>query len=72
MAKIHCENNRNIYSRWFGFGLEFCGVMAVFSFLGYKLDQTFNTSPWLMIIGFFLGFAGMFYLILKENRVIKT
>jgi F0F1-type ATP synthase assembly protein I len=56
------------YARWIGFGIEFCGVLAVCSFLGYKLDQWLNTTfPWFLLAGFFTGFAGMLYLVIKET-----
>ena len=55
------------YSRWLGFGLEFCGVLGVCSYLGYKLDQRLNSSPWFLLIGFIIGFAGMLYIVIKET-----
>jgi F0F1-type ATP synthase assembly protein I len=55
------------YTRWLGFGVEFGGVLAVFCYLGYKLDQKLNTSPWFLLAGFFLGFVGMLYIVIKET-----
>lgn len=55
------------YARWAGFGLEFCGVLAICCFLGYKLDQRLNSSPWFLLVGFLVGFAGMLYIIIKET-----
>jgi F0F1-type ATP synthase assembly protein I len=55
------------YARWVGFGLEFCGVLAICCFLGYKLDQRLNSSPWFLLVGFLIGFAGMLYIIIKET-----
>jgi F0F1-type ATP synthase assembly protein I len=55
------------YARWVGFGLEFCGVLAICCFLGYKLDQRLNSSPWFLLVGFLVGFAGMLYIIIKET-----
>jgi len=60
------ENLRQNYARWVSFGIEFCGVMGLFCYAGYKLDERLSTSPWLLLAGFFLGFTGMFYTILKE------
>jgi F0F1-type ATP synthase assembly protein I len=54
--------------RWMGAGLEFCGVIAIFTFFGYKLDAHFHTSPWLLLTGFFIGFIGMVYLFYKESK----
>jgi len=55
------------YARWVGFGIEFCGVLAVCCYLGYKLDQRLNSSPWFLLAGFFVGFAGMLYIVFKET-----
>ena len=55
------------HTRWFGFGVEFGGVLAVCCYIGYKLDQKFNTSPWFLLAGFFLGFVGMLYIVIKET-----
>jgi F0F1-type ATP synthase assembly protein I len=55
------------YARWFGFGIEFCGVLAVCSYIGYKLDQWLNSSPWFLLTGFIVGFAGMMYIVVKET-----
>ena len=49
------NNDRIDYYRWFGFGFEFCGVIAFFCYAGYRLDVYFNTSPWLLLAGFFVG-----------------
>lgn len=55
------------YARWVGFGIEFCGVLAVCCYLGYKLDQRLDSSPWFLLVGFLVGFAGMLYLVIKET-----
>jgi len=56
------------YSRWLGLGIEFCGVMGVFCYMGYKLDESLDSSPWCLLTGFFAAFIGMLYLIVKETR----
>jgi len=65
------DDYRQRYSRWLGFGIEFCGVLAIFCYIGYKLDQRLSSSPWLLLVGFFVGFAGMLYMILKETMNIR-
>ena len=52
--------------KWSGLGVEFCGVTALFSYFGYKLDARFDTRPWFLLGGFFVGFVGMMYLIIKD------
>ena len=54
--------------RWLGAGVEFCGVLGIFCFLGYKLDKHFQKSPLFLIIGFFLAFIGMIYLFYKDSK----
>jgi len=59
------------YTKWLGFGMEFCGVLAVCSYIGYKLDQRLNSSPWFLLTGFFVGFVGMVYLVIKETWYLR-
>jgi len=58
--------------RWLGFGFEFAGVLAIFSWLGYKADQKLgHEGPWLLLTGFGVGFAGMMYLLIKETFQLR-
>jgi F0F1-type ATP synthase assembly protein I len=54
--------------RWMGAGVEFCGVICLFCFAGYWLDKRLNTSPFLLLTGFFIGFVGMVYLFYKDSK----
>lgn len=54
--------------RWMGAGIEFCGVISIFCFLGHKLDKHFDTGPFLLLTGFFVGFVGMVYLFYKDSK----
>ncbi len=55
--------------QWMAAGVEFCGVIAIFCFGGYKLDQFFGFRiPFLLLTGFFIGFIGMLYLFYKESK----
>ena len=54
--------------RWLGAGIEFCGVICIFSYFGYLLDKRLNTSPLLLLTGFFIGFVGMVYLFYKDSK----
>jgi F0F1-type ATP synthase assembly protein I len=40
-----------------GIGVQFVAVLLVFLFLGKWLDERLGTSPWLLMIGVFLGFG---------------
>jgi F0F1-type ATP synthase assembly protein I len=60
------DDGKGSYVQWTGIGIEFCGVIAVFCYMGYRLDEAWHTGPWLLITGFFVGFIGMLYLIIKR------
>ncbi len=69
MQENQSENNKwKALMKWSGLGVEFAGVIFLFCFFGYKLDEHFQTSPWLLLAGFFLGFIGMLYIIIKDTR----
>ena len=54
--------------RWMGAGIEFCGVISIFCYIGHKLDEHFKTGPFLLLTGFFVGFIGMVYLFYKDSK----
>jgi F0F1-type ATP synthase assembly protein I len=63
------ENNKwKTIMKWSGLGVEFAGVIILFCYFGYKLDEKLQTSPWFLLAGFFLGFIGMLYIIIKDTR----
>jgi F0F1-type ATP synthase assembly protein I len=55
-------------TKWSGLGVEFAGVILLFCFFGYKLDEKYQTSPWFLLAGFFVAFIGMMYIIIKDTR----
>jgi F0F1-type ATP synthase assembly protein I len=65
------EGGKEDYVQWLGVATEFCGVLAVCCYGGYRLDEVLHTSPWFLITGFFLGFVGMFYLIIKQGSRMR-
>ena len=55
--------------QWMGVGFEFCLVIGLFVFGGYWLDKLEpRTAPGWMILGFFVGFGVMFYIIVKRAK----
>ena len=71
MAMWHQRGNSKERSglQWMGAGLEFCGVIAIFSYIGYRLDKYFGFEiPYLLLTGFFISFIGMLYLFYKESK----
>jgi F0F1-type ATP synthase assembly protein I len=61
------DDERHTYAKWAGLGFEFVGTLAIFCYMGYKLDEKLHTSPWFLLIFFAAGFIGMFYIILKQS-----
>ena len=60
------ENKPN-YVKWLSFGVEFCGVIAIFCYIGYRIDAAFNTTPYFLLAGFLISFIGMLYLVFKQT-----
>lgn len=59
--------------RWMGVGFEFIIVVGTCAFGGYwlgKLDRQ-DTSTMGMILGFFVGFGLMMYIIVKRARLTE-
>jgi F0F1-type ATP synthase assembly protein I len=50
---------------YLGLGIQLAATIVVCFFLGRWLDQVLNTTPWLMILGAFIGAAGGLYSFLK-------
>ncbi len=48
-------------SEFAGIGLQFAVSILVFVYLGQWLDRKLATTPWLLIIGVFLGAGASFY-----------
>jgi F0F1-type ATP synthase assembly protein I len=65
------SDDKQNYARWLGFGIEFGGTIAIFCYIGYKLDEALKTSPLFLLAGFFVAFISMLYLIFKQARNIK-
>ncbi len=49
-----------------GVGLQFALTIVVFAFAGIWLDKRFGTSPWLVILGVFIGAAAGFFSIYRQ------
>ncbi len=53
-------------------GLEFIVAIGLFGAIGWFADSKLDTRPWLMIVGFGLGFATGLYLMIKHaNRMFR-
>jgi len=47
-------------------GAEFAGAIILLTFLGYWLDRSLGSLPWLTIVGAFVGFGLGLYAILRR------
>jgi len=57
--------------RWMGIGIEFCLVVGIFAYGGYRLGRLENkpgTPTTGMILGFIVGFSFMLYTMLKRAK----
>ena len=54
--------------RMAGVGTEFVAAIGVFGAVGWFLDRWLDSSPWLLITGFGLGFAVGLWLMYKAAR----
>jgi F0F1-type ATP synthase assembly protein I len=52
-----------------GIGFEFAVVIGLCAFVGYLLDQMGGAGTGWMIMGFFVGFGIMMYIIIKRAQV---
>ena len=51
-----------------GVGLQFGLTICLFAYVGLKLDQKFDTSPWILVAGVLLGFVGGTISLLKKFK----
>lgn len=57
-------------TRYSGLGLQFAATIGVFALAGRWLDGRWNSSPWMLIGGVFLGFGlGLYSMITKMAAV---
>jgi hypothetical protein len=52
--------------RYSGLGLQFAAAVAVFTLAGRWLDARLGSSPWLLLIGVFLGLGLGLYSLIKK------
>jgi len=58
--------------KWVGIGVEFCVIISLFAYGGYRLDKWMkNENPEFLIAGFFVGFFLMIYWIFKSTKDLR-
>jgi len=53
-------------------GIQMAFAIVIFLFLGRWLDGRWNTTPWLMLVGGFLGAGGGLYSFIKTALAINS
>jgi F0F1-type ATP synthase assembly protein I len=51
-----------------GVGFEFVSSIALFVVIGYYADEYLQTTPALLLVGFFFGFGYSFYVLIKRAK----
>ncbi len=46
-------------------GIQLAAATGIIGLIGYWLDHFWNTTPWLMVVGIFLGAGAGMYLFVK-------
>jgi F0F1-type ATP synthase assembly protein I len=55
-----------------GVGFEFAAAILMLGGIGWWLDKQFGTRPWLMVVGFVLGFiVGLWLLLRAAGKVFR-
>ena len=54
------------YGRFSTLGCQFGATLVAFAFAGLGLDHWLGTSPWLLLLAVFAGFAGGTYALVLE------
>ena len=70
LKKNSIDNNQNSSSIGAAFKLstELVAAVAVGTIIGFILDKTFGTTPWIIIIFFFLGVAAGIMNVFKSAK----
>jgi F0F1-type ATP synthase assembly protein I len=59
-GRVHTDRRALAGGETFAKGIDFVGVLLVFFGLGWLLDRTFGTTPWIMITLGVVGLVGQF------------
>lgn len=58
---------------FYGIGIEFAGIVGVLTWLGWKYDARYDSSPWGVIVGVTIGLTtGMYILIRGALRTSRN
>lgn len=57
---------KDSWQKYIQLGIEIAGYVVVFLFIGYFMDNYFNTRPYFMLVGIFFGIFSVFYVLWKR------
>ena len=70
--RVNEKNNRSSLGTAFKMSTELVSAVAVGTIIGFILDKTFGTKPWLILIFFFVGvIAGITNVIKSAKNMQK-
>lgn len=53
-----------------GVGVQFAGAILLFLFVGRWLDERLGTSPWMVMLGVFVGFGLGFFSMYRQMVIM--
>ena len=65
------EDNRSAIGTAFKLSTELVSAVAVGTIIGFILDKTFGTKPWLILIFFFIGVVAGITNIIKSAKKMQ-
>ena len=61
-----------VLGQYMGITTQNSAVIALFGLVGWYLDKRFNTKPYLLIIGIFVGVVVSFYLFIQSIQALQN
>ncbi|MEF3280652.1 MAG: AtpZ/AtpI family protein [Elusimicrobiota bacterium] len=58
--------NKDKWTQHLQLGFEISAYVVIFFFIGYLLDNYFNSRPYLTLVGIFFAIVSVFYVIWKR------
>ena len=64
---VETKGDRPTWVRYAGVGVEFAAAVAGFTLVGFWIDRHYDSRPWGVLIGAFLGLTGGMYNLIRES-----
>ena len=66
------QKNKKKFTAAIGFGTEFAAGVILLTFIGYKVDEKYETGETFTLVGVFLGIFYGFYQVWKLIRILNN